>query len=96
MAVVIANSLGGLVVAQLRETAVSTSLDLVILLLRVGVIFLLYAIIGGIISSQRQPRYYYSSGSYHIRWCYSRYRSYRAYDNTYQPYYGPRRQCVSP
>ncbi|HEY1014292.1 MAG TPA: FHA domain-containing protein [Herpetosiphonaceae bacterium] len=42
MPVVIANSLGGLVVAQLRETAVSTSLDLVILLLRVGVIFLLY------------------------------------------------------
>lgn len=42
MLVVIANSLGALVVAQLRETAVSTSLDLVILLLRVGVIFLLY------------------------------------------------------
>jgi hypothetical protein len=54
------------------------------------------AIIGGIISAQRQPRYYYAGGSYHTRWCYSRYRSYRAYDNTYQPYYGPRRQCVSP
>lgn len=32
----------------------------------------------------------------HVRWCYNRYRSYRAYDNTYQPNYGPRRQCYSP
>lgn len=35
-------------------------------------------------------------GNAHVNWCYSRYRSYRAYDNTFQPYYGPRRQCVSP
>ncbi|PDS77929.1 BA14K family protein [Rhizobium sp. L43] len=50
------------------------------------------AIIGGIIASQ--PRAY-SSRSYssHAEYCYSRYRSYRAYDNTYQPNYGPRRQC---
>ncbi len=32
----------------------------------------------------------------HIRWCFDRYRSYRAYDNTYQPYEGPREQCWSP
>lgn len=32
----------------------------------------------------------------HIDWCYSRYRSYRAYDNTFQPYNGLRRQCYSP
>lgn len=32
----------------------------------------------------------------HIRWCYKRYRSYRAYDNTFQPYHGPRRACRSP
>jgi hypothetical protein len=32
----------------------------------------------------------------HVQWCYDRYRSYRAYDNTYQPYNGPRRQCYSP
>lgn len=32
----------------------------------------------------------------HVRWCYNRYRSYRAYDNTFQPNYGPRRQCYSP
>jgi len=56
------------------------------------------AIIGGLLA---QPRYaappgYYVGGSAHTRWCYARYRSYRAYDNTFQPYYGPRRQCVSP
>lgn len=35
-------------------------------------------------------------GSRHVEWCYDRYRSYRASDNTYQPYNGPRRQCYSP
>lgn len=45
------------------------------------------------------PRYYrqtYYGGNAHTRWCYARYRSYRAYDNTFQPYYGPRQACVSP
>lgn len=62
------------------------------------------AIIGGLLS---QPRYYgppayYGpprvryGGNSHTSWCYSRYRSYRAYDNTFQPYYGPRRPCISP
>jgi hypothetical protein len=49
------------------------------------------AIIGGAIA--RPPVRY---GGSHAEWCYNRYRSYRAYDNTYQPYGGPRRQCVSP
>ena len=50
------------------------------------------ALIGGIIASQ--PRAYSSRGySSHAEYCYARYRSYRAYDNTYQPNYGPRRQC---
>ncbi|MGO6818683.1 BA14K family protein [Rhizobium leguminosarum] len=49
------------------------------------------ALLGGIIASQPRTRAY-SSGS-HAEYCYSRYRSYRAYDNTYQPNYGPRRQC---
>ncbi len=35
-------------------------------------------------------------GDAHVRWCYERYRSYRAWDNTFQPYHGPRRACVSP
>lgn len=51
-----------------------------------------------------RPRYYaprayrqvYYGGSAHTRWCYARYRSYRAYDDTFQPYYGPRQPCVSP
>lgn len=34
--------------------------------------------------------------SAHYRWCDNRYRSYRAYDNTFQPYHGPRRPCFSP
>jgi hypothetical protein len=56
------------------------------------------AIIGGLLTQPRTyapaPRVYYGGNS-HTSWCYSRYRSYRAYDNTYQPYYGPRRQCIS-
>lgn len=32
----------------------------------------------------------------HVRWCSERYVSYRAWDNSYQPYDGPRRQCWSP
>lgn len=51
------------------------------------------AIIGGLIASQPRSRYV---GNDHVDWCYSRYRSYRAYDNSFQPNYGPRRQCVSP
>ncbi len=47
------------------------------------------------------PRYYaprraYRAGNAHVEWCYARYRSYRAYDNTFQPYHGPRQQCYSP
>lgn len=49
------------------------------------------AIIGGAIQ-QGQPSY----GNSHTSWCANRWRSYRAYDNTYQPYNGPRAQCVSP
>ena len=48
------------------------------------------AIIGGAMS-QGRPAY----GSSHQQYCASRYRSYRASDNTYQPNNGPRRQCVS-
>jgi hypothetical protein len=45
-----------------------------------------------------QPRRIIRSygGNAHVNWCYARYRSYRAYDNTYQPYGGPRRVCASP
>lgn len=32
----------------------------------------------------------------HYDWCARRYRSYSAYDNSFQPNHGPRRQCYSP
>lgn len=32
----------------------------------------------------------------HVDYCYAKYRSYRASDNTYKPKRGPRRQCTSP
>lgn len=49
------------------------------------------ALIGGVIASQPRVR---STGDSHADYCYSRYRSYRASDNTYQPNSGPRRQCL--
>jgi hypothetical protein len=35
-------------------------------------------------------------GNSHEQWCQDRYRSYHAWDNTFQPYNGPRQQCNSP
>lgn len=32
----------------------------------------------------------------HVDWCYAKYRSYRAKDNTYQPTRGARKTCISP
>jgi len=52
-------------------------------------------VIGGAIAAP--PRRYEPGVSQrHVDWCYARYRSYRAYDNSYQPYGGPRQQCYSP
>lgn len=51
------------------------------------------AVIGNVIN---EPRVYRGGGGSHTQWCYNRYRSYRAYDNTFQPYNGPRQQCYSP
>jgi hypothetical protein len=42
----------------------------------------------------RQRRLSYANA--HEEWCFNRYRSFRAYDNTYQPYQGGRRYCRSP
>lgn len=36
------------------------------------------------------------AGNRHVNWCYNRYRSYRAYDNSFQPYHGSRQVCYSP
>ncbi|WP_209427490.1 BA14K family protein [Pararhodobacter sp. SW119] len=61
------------------------------------------AIVGGLIVNQlhQQPRRggAHASGvlsSNHLNWCRNRWRSYRVVDNSYQPYNGPRRVCVSP
>jgi Rieske Fe-S protein len=57
------------------------------------------AIIGGAIASE--PRYVEQEPSNginprHYEWCANRYRSYRGFDNTFQPNNGPRQQCLSP
>lgn len=31
----------------------------------------------------------------HIESCHARYRSYNKNDNSYQPFHGPRKQCLS-
>lgn len=54
------------------------------------------ALIGGAIAGSAAPAPAYGGGNAHIQWCASQYRSYRASDNTFQPYGGPRQQCVSP
>ncbi|MEX3010016.1 BA14K family protein [Hoeflea sp. TYP-13] len=42
------------------------------------------------------PRYKTTYRRSHYNYCFSKYRSYRAYDNTFQPYHGPRKACRSP
>jgi hypothetical protein len=55
--------------------------------------FIAGAIIGGAIASPPAVR---PASNAHVQWCYNRYRSYRASDNTFQPYSGPRQLCHSP
>ena len=52
------------------------------------------ALITGAIVNSENNRVY--QGDSHVQWCYDRYRSYRASDNTFQPNYGPRQLCNSP
>lgn len=56
--------------------------------------FIAGAIISGAIANQ--PNVRSGAGDPHLQWCYARYRSYRSSDNTFQPYNGPRRPCISP
>lgn len=65
--------------------------------------FIAGAIIGGAIARSVNPPPPPAYGgpairlpAEHVRWCANRYRSYRVYDNTFQPYNGPRRECRSP
>ena len=43
-----------------------------------------------------RPAVRYRAISHHAAWCHARYRSYRAHDNSFQPYHGGRTQCWSP
>lgn len=36
------------------------------------------------------------NGNAHLAYCLNRFKSYRVSDNSYQPYHGPRKQCISP
>lgn len=56
--------------------------------------FITGAIVGGALNNS--PNVVYRGGSAHVQWCYDRWRSYRDYDNTYQPNYGGRKLCYSP
>lgn len=59
--------------------------------------FIAGAIIGGALASPRGVyRQRYELHPAHVEWCHARYRSYRAWDDTFQPYNGPRRRCRSP
>ncbi len=58
--------------------------------------FITGAIVGGAIASGNSGVRVRNYGSAHVDWCSSQYRSYRASDNTFQPYNGGRRTCMSP
>jgi hypothetical protein len=54
------------------------------------------AVIGGAIANSNHPPVRDGISPSHYDWCASRYRTYRAYDNTYVPYAGARALCRSP
>jgi PPE-repeat protein len=56
--------------------------------------FITGAIIGGALADPGPS--YRGGGRSHVQWCYDRWRSYRAEDNSYQPFNGPRQECRSP
>ncbi len=58
--------------------------------------FVLGAIVGGAIANQPVRAAPGRFGQAHVNWCASQYRSYRVSDNSFQPFNGPRRACVSP
>lgn len=58
--------------------------------------FITGAIIADSLATPRYRPRAYGGGNAHVEWCYNRYRSYRASDNTFQPYNGRRQQCYSP
>lgn len=57
-------------------------------------------IAGAAIANATQPRDVYvepvGNANAHTAWCHGKYKSYREWDNSWQPYEGPRRPCISP
>jgi hypothetical protein len=54
------------------------------------------ALLGGVIAGQTYGAPVVGLSAAHYQWCDQRFKSYRASDNSFQPYNGPRRQCISP
>ena len=51
---------------------------------------------GGHNGGYQKPYRHTNNWKRHVAWCHDRYNSYRAWDNSYQPYGGPRQICYSP
>ena len=58
--------------------------------------FAVGAILGGAIAGQTYGAPVVGLSAAHYQWCAQRFISYRASDNSFQPYHGPRQQCISP
>lgn len=57
-------------------------------------------IAGAAIANATKPKEVYvepvGNANAHLNWCYAKYKSYREWDNSWQPYEGPRKPCISP
>jgi len=54
--------------------------------------FLTGALVGGALAQSRPRRV----ADPHVEWCFNRFRSYDPVSDTFQPFNGPRRRCISP
>ncbi|MGV1832693.1 BA14K family protein [Agrobacterium vitis] len=51
---------------------------------------------GGAVAQASMPQATGDLAEAHVRWCFNRYSSYQAADNSYRAFSGVRRQCASP
>ncbi len=80
---------------MLRKTVLST-LTLLDLATTTAAVSTTTASAGGYGNSGYQYQNQYQYPQQHVRWCHARFKTYNAYNNTYQPYHGRRAQCWSP
>lgn len=80
---------------MLRKTVLST-LTLLVLATTTAAVSTTTASAGGYGNSGYQYQNQYQYPQQHVRWCHARFKTYNAYNNTYQPYHGRRAQCWSP